>query len=121
MSRYNEYFVCRVCGNGEYHTIVAYGDYDGPDEPRELKNCVRCQTLNETVPKIHERMKAMAKQISDLKYENEICKETNWRFRREFLVDFGNGKAMKHSVFLDFEKKLDTIMKDAQTKLKKTI
>lgn len=44
---YNEISTCQVCGSKSNLRIQAYGDYDGPEKPRETNpaDCPTCDGI----------------------------------------------------------------------------
>lgn len=62
-------YKCYVCGYVEYHIISVSGDYDGPDEPRAMQTCPKCEVLRETVPNLFARL---IEQANLVKHQKEL-------------------------------------------------
>lgn len=61
MSVYNEISECPICGDRTTIQIRAYGDYDGPDKPRETNpdHCKKCAGIKMLSPELWQRMKTV--------------------------------------------------------------
>ena len=61
MATYTELFICETCGHNEYRNITAYGDYDGPDFARALKDCSCCKGIQLANPDFFKRLEGLRK------------------------------------------------------------
>lgn len=81
---YTEPSICPCCGTKTYVQITAYGDYDGPDSPRETdpRNCPTCEGIRIASPDMHKRLIAMWDMV--LKERQKCAKRIKWFEKNTF-------------------------------------
>lgn len=62
-----------MCGAKTFVTITAYGDYDGPDGPRETDpcDCATCAGIKLANPTMHTRLMALWEQIKQERQQHK--------------------------------------------------
>lgn len=108
---YIEPFVCKVCGHTEKKPIIVSGDYDGSEEIRELKDCVKCSTLKETVPALYKRMLFLAEELEKQKGQVYSWKRCCFDIANEILLTANENPKFK--ILKNLSNKSQKFMSDA--------
>lgn len=80
MATYTSLFICETCGHNEYHNITAYGDYDGPDIARALKDCSCCKGIKLANPDFFKRLEGLKKRQERKIEQEKIRAKTEFNY-----------------------------------------